>query len=227
VVDPEVSAAAEELLGGSGRDDFACSICDKEFTTRRALAMHGRVHARERKQAPARPAAPESAVQAVVEEAVGNAIVIGGYLSILLPHLGTAIAGVPSDDPERPVVRSRAEMAGGILIEHARRNPAVLNALERFNSLLKSSAVVEIAGSLAAAAAVDVGLVDPNMSIEVGPFQGEHAIRPVRAVIGDVVTYVEAARTAQAAANGRAYPQPDERRAQDGATVIQGGVEDT
>lgn len=216
---------------GLSTDAFACDECEERFPSKASLAQHKRKHgpARTRAKPAATPAPGDLVAEAVIGKAVANLQVIGGYLSIVLPHTGLAIAGVPGEQPDDPpVVQSRAVLAGRVLEQWARRDERVLRALDRFNALFETSEAIELGASLGAAVAVDVGVVDPQLSIEVGPFQGERAIQPVRAVIGDVVDYVGAIREEEERqqATQQRRPPPD-GRAPDGAEVVSGGMEGT
>jgi hypothetical protein len=225
----EVREAAAAVLGDP-KLPWACDECDKAFSTKFGLGQHRRTHraAEAPKEAP-RVAPSDLVVDEVIGATVANLQTIGGYLSMIMPHAGIAIMGVPGErESDPPIVRSRAIMAGGVLRKWAAQDPRVLQAAHRFNQLFEGSEVVEVAAGLAAAVAVDVGLVDPHLAVEVGPFQGAHAIRPVSAVIGDVVDYVDALRLSMAdeMVAARQAPSPD-GRAPDGAEVHLGGVTDT
>jgi hypothetical protein len=225
VADAELEAAAK-ALGLGDEPALPCPDCDRTFPTRMSLAQHRRSHrAPEAKPGPS--VMPSDLVVAeVIGKTVANLQVMGGYLSIVLPHVGVAISGVPGEKPEDPpVVRSRAIMAGRLLEQWAKRDERVLKALDRFNALFETSEVVELAAGLGAAVAVDLGAVPADLAIEIGPFVGEQAIMPVRAVIGDVLAYVELVRQEQSAELTR--PVVPDGRASDGAAVIHGGVEST
>lgn len=216
---------------GVSTTEFACPDCDFVATSKAGLAQHARKH-RAPKREPVREAvvaASDLVVEAVVGKTVANLQVIGGYVSIIFPHTGLAIAGVPGErESDPPIVQSRAIIAGRVLAKWAQRDERVLKALDRFNALFETSEAVELAAGIGAAVAVDVGLVDPHLAVEVGPFTGDRAIQPVRAVIGDVVDYVDGLRQEaerqQAAAQQR--PSPD-GIAPDGAEIVSGGMEDT
>lgn len=233
----EVRAAAAAVVGG----EFDCPDCERSFPSRASLAQHRRnAHSpAPRTRAAAKPAEPAPAdlvVEVVVGKTVANLQVLGGYLSIVLPHTGLAIAGVPHPDsvpdergrvrnPEAPpIVQSRALLAGRVLDQWARKDPRVLAAMNRFNQIFEISEVLELAAGVGAAVAVDVGAIPADLAIEVGPFAGANAIRPVHAVIGDVVDYVAEMR---AQAEGAQLRDAPNGRAPDGAEVVEGGVEDT
>jgi hypothetical protein len=239
VVDADVRAAAAAVLGES-ESTFPCDECDFVASSRRGLAQHKRSHAAPQRASrePARVAPSDLLVEEVVGKTVANLQVVGGYLSIVLPHTGLAIAGVPGERPgDPPIVQSRAVLAGTVLGQWARRDDRVLQALARFNRLFETSEVVELAVGLSAAVAVDVGAVPADLAVEVGPFVGDRAIQPVRAVIGDVVDYVRTLQPPPPEPNGRRV-EPDQEwrdaapgaapaREMPGTTVIDGSVEDT
>ena len=242
VTDEERAAAAAVLdAAAEEAEALRCATCGKgPYTSERNLAAHvksahGEGAARSRERNAARPAARtlgDAAVREVIGKTVANLITIGGYVTILAPHTGLALAGVPTADGASWVVRSRAVQAGDLLEAHAKRDPRVLVALQRFNGFFEGSAAAELALSMGAAVAVDAGLVDPHMSLEIGPFTGENAIRPVEAVIGDVIAEVDRLRGEyQAAAAGEPAPEPEPspngrpRRRTKGASS--GGVTDT
>lgn len=230
MTDEEMEQAVREI---EGRPSFPCPDCEFVGSNRAGLAQH--IRHRHPEKAPRRPAASSSTrtapapselvVETVVGKAVGNLQVLGGYLAVVLPHTGIAIAGVPGErEGDPPVVASRAMMAGSVLAKWAQRDARVLQAMDRFNKLFETSEVVELAAGIGAAVAVDVGAVPADLAIDVGPFQGANAIRPVHAVIGDVVDYVAAVR--QAETEARAQRAPD-GVAQDGAAIVTGGMEET
>lgn len=222
-VDEETRAAAAAVLGES--PGFPCSECDFVGSSASSLGQHKRKHQVARAAKPPPRTTPGEAVVAeVIGKTVANLQVLGGYLSMVLPHTGIAIAGVPGErEGDPPIVQSRAAVAGNVLELWAKRDARVLAALGRFNQLFETSAVVELAAGIGAAVAVDLGAVPADLAVEIGPFAGENAIQPVRAVIGDVIDFVGAMRQ-QA---GAARPAQPNGVAPDGAEVIEGGVEDT
>jgi hypothetical protein len=241
VADPELEELAAAVLG----EKYSCDQCDAAFPSKASLGQHKRnAHpraGRAPKELRIAPAAADLVVDEVVGKAVANLQVLGGFMAMVLPHTGLAIAGVPHPDsvpnpdtgrarnPDAPpIVQSRAIMAGHVLEQWAKRDERVLKAMARFNALFETSEVVEVAAGVGAALAVDLGIVDAHMSVEVGPFTGDAAIRPVQAVIGDVIAYVDAAREqqAQAEAQRKERAAPD-GVAPDGAEIVAGGVEGT
>lgn len=225
MADATLEQAAREL--GLGGDELTCPDCGAgPFKNRLGLAQHRRWHKAPDARPGPTPAPSEVVVAEVIGKTVANLQVIGGYVSIVLPHTGLTLAGVPGErEGDPPIVQSRAIIAGRVLEKWAMRDERVLKALDRFNALFETSEVVELAAGLAAAVAVDVGAVPADLAIEIGPFVGAQAIQPVRAVIGDVIGYVELVRQEQSAELTR--PVVPDGRASDGAAVIHGGVEST
>lgn len=125
----------------------------------------------------------------VVSEAVDNVKAIATmFVMPVAPYTGVTLAGVP--DPEKKgewLVRSRAEMAGAVLLEHAKSNPRMLAIIHRFNLMLKNVALVEVVGSVVASVAVDAHLVEPDAAV-VLPGGVEYPI--LMPAIGDVIEYV-------------------------------------
>jgi hypothetical protein len=236
---------AEAAVEGQ-EEGFPCPECDRVLSTRPAMLAHiafkhrgvklggagkskpaGKAPApatRERKPA---PLPTEAEVKVEIGKAVANLKTAGGFLSIVAPHTGIAIAGVVSE-PSREfpagqiIVNSRADRAGRILEGWALRDYRVLEAVRRFNAIFEGSDAASLAAELGAAVAVDVRLADPHMALEVGPFRGENAIKPVEALIGDVVAYVDA--------NSEPEPERPPRVVESmpgGGETISGGIENT
>ena len=135
----------------------------------------------------------------VVGDAVANVITLSGFLMPIAPYTAVTIAGVP--DPENEgsmLVQSRAEMAGRVLLEHAKRNHRVLAAIARFNQLFQSVELVEVVGSVVAAGAVDAHVVEPDATIAL---PGGAQVPILAPVIGDTIAYI-AAQEDQARAQG-------------------------
>lgn len=151
----------------------------------------------------------------VVGDAVANVITLSGFLMPIAPYTAVTIAGVP--DPENEgsmLVQSRAEMAGRLLLEHAKRNHRVLAAIARFNQLFQSVELVEVVGSVVAAGAVDAHVVEPDATIAL---PGGAQVPILAPVIRDTIAYI-AAQEDQARAQGievprrgrRTTPKPDD-----------------
>jgi len=185
----------------------------------------------------------------VVGDAVANVITLSGFLMPVAPYTAVTIAGVP--DPENEgamLVQSRAEMAGRVLLEHAKRNPRVLRAIARFNQLFQSVELVEIVGSVVAAGAVDAHVIEPDATIAL---PGGAQMSILAPVLGDTIAYIagqeemalaqgyaalerRARRTAaapdikgpppRAPEPGRDYGNPDPTLRREGQTVVTGDV---
>jgi hypothetical protein len=177
--------------------------------------------ARRRRPAPDLRVADGTDVQQMAEEAVGeavaNVITLSGFLMPLAPYTAVTLAGVPH--PEQAgqwLVKSRAEMAGEVLLEHAKRNKRVLAAIQRFNLMFKNVELIEVAGAVAASVAVDAKLVPADATIALpGGIQ-----MPILApAIGDTIEYIAAQQEA-ARAQGIEVP-PQSRRTESAAGVGQ------
>jgi hypothetical protein len=222
-----MSVTEDDLKAVGLADDaaeFICPDCGKPFTSASRLAGHRNFAHRAKRAGTGRErkvpgkvasSSTDTAIQKVVDKTVENLKTVGGFVSILLPRTGTAIAGVKGQ------VVSRAELAGGLLFEQAKSNARVLEMLQRFNGLFEGGTAGKVVADLAAAVASDIGVIDPHFAVEVGPL-GE--VRPIEMLIGDVLAYVEPL-----------LPQPEEQapspiHSQNGeadVTVVQGGVENT
>jgi hypothetical protein len=253
---------AEDLIAAGLDVKYPCPECGDQFDTpfllgRHRFQKHGvrstatpdarRSH-RKKTSGPSRTrptqtnrvAGVEEVARKEVDKAVGNLIVIGGYLTIVLPHTGLAIAGDEGGNGRLPV-QSRAAIAGDLLFERAKRDARVLEALQRFNQLFEGSAAAKLVVDMAAVVAVDIGVVDPHMEVEVGPFrEGTQfgPLKPVEMVVGDVVAAVDALR-AQYAPQTPIYPSapgedlpsqngaPRRSSTQTSTPVVDGGVSGT
>lgn len=231
-------------LDGEAQEGFPCPECERVLSTRPAMLAHvafkhkgirlgaqkakpaGKAAPASRERKPA-PLPTEAEVKVEIGKAVANLKTAGGFLSIVAPHTGVALAGVVGE-PSREfptgeiLVNSRAERAGRILEGWALRDYRVLEAIRRFNAIFEGSDAVSLAAELAAAVAVDVRVADPHLAIEVGPFRGENAIKPVEALIGDVVAYIDA--------TSEPTPERPPRVVEampGGGETISGGVENT
>lgn len=174
---------------------------------------------------------PELVAEEVVAEAVAN-ITTAALMFVVpvAPHVGFTIAGVPHPDepqdrpPQRWIVQSRAVIAGQALLEHAQRNPRILAAVHRFNLLFQNVALLEAAGAVVAAAAVDAHLAPPD-AVVVLPGGIRYPI--FAPVIGDTIAYVaEMAGLRQQAASVDLNGRPAAEREHD-EMVVAGGVEAT
>lgn len=140
----------------------------------------------------------ELVAEEVIGEAVDNMITLAGFAMPIAPHTAVTIAGVPEPDtrPEegRWLVKSRAVMAGNVLLEHAKRNPRILQVVARFNLMFKNVELLEVAGAVVAAAAVDAKVVEPDAVVAL---PGGLEMPILAPVIGDTIAYI-AAQQAQA-----------------------------
>lgn len=130
----------------------------------------------------------ELVAEDVIAEAVDNITVLAGYAMPIAPYTAITIAGVP--DPEQEggwLVRSRAQMAGNVLLEHAKRNPRILAVVARFNLMFKNVELLEVAGSVVAAAAVDAKMVEPTATVKL---PGEIEFPILYPAIGDTIEYI-------------------------------------
>lgn len=178
----------------------------------------------------------ELVAEEVVGEAVANVVTLCGFVMPFAPYVAVTLAGVPHPEQENAwLVKSRAEMAGNVLLEHAKRDRRVLAAIDRFNRLFTNVEVVEVVGGVVAAAAVDAHLIEPDASIAL---PGGVQMPLLAPVIGDTVAYIAAQQEAAqgpAQQGDRREPEWGVARASaadgtvrhEGQTVIVGGVEDT
>jgi len=132
----------------------------------------------------------------VVADAVGNVIALAGLIMPLAPYTAVTVAGVPDADGQGWVVKSRADMAGRVLLEHAKRNPRVLAFLARFNLMFRNVELVEVSAALVASVAVDARLVPPDATIAL---PGGAQMPILAPAIGDTIEYIASQREAAAA----------------------------
>jgi hypothetical protein len=128
----------------------------------------------------------ELIAEEVVGEAVANMTTLAGFLTPIAPYTGITISGV-RDKAGEWVVKSRAEMAGSVLLEHAKRNRRVLAAVQRFNLMFKNVELLEVVGSVVASAAVDAKIVEPDASVKL-PGGAEFPI--LYPAIGDTIEFI-------------------------------------
>ena len=151
--------------------------------------------ARRERRGRAEPSTTRGDVELIAEEVIGeavdNIVTLAGFAMPIAPYTAVTIMGVPEPDtrPEenRWLVRSRAVMAGNILLEHAKRNPRILQAVARFNLLFKNVELVEVVGSVVAAGAVDAKLVPPDATIAL---PGGAEMLLLAPAIGDTLEYM-------------------------------------
>jgi hypothetical protein len=133
----------------------------------------------------------ELIAEEVIGEAVANMTTLAGFLTPIAPYTGITIAGVPGKNDENGnptwIVKSRAEMAGSVLLEHAKRNRRVLAAVQRFNLMFKNVELLEVVGSVVASAAVDAKIVEPDASVKL-PGGAEFPI--LYPAIGDTIEFI-------------------------------------
>jgi hypothetical protein len=159
----------------------------------------------------------------VVGEAVANVITLSGFLLPLAPHVAITLAGVPDpEDREAWLVKSRAHMAGNVLLEHAKRDARVLRAVDRFNRLFTNVEIVEVVASVGAAVAVDAKLIDPHATIRLPGGLEAPVLAPA---IGDVIAYVDAERAAMEQAPAVVREHRNDAPGQ--PVTVDGGVEAT
>jgi len=129
-----------------------------------------------------------------VAEAVANITTLAGFAMPIAPYTAVTLMGVPGPTPDAPwLVSSRAEMAGRVLLEHAKRNRRVLAAIARFNLMFKNVELLEVAGSVVASVAVDAKLVPPDATITLPGGIEAPILYPA---IGDTIEYIAAQQAA-------------------------------
>lgn len=202
---PEDVAA---LAGGEAAEELACPECGRTFESQAALNGHlsahrgkakGRAQASRQRAANKPPPATgiDAAAKTIVNKAIANTQFIGGVVMIVAPHLGLAISGLRDPQTQKIIVRSRAEIAGGILLsniaaaqtpEELQRAAQIVELLRRFNTIFEYTALGDVVGSLAIAAAVDARLIPPTYKVKIGALE----LPIVESTIGDVVAELEA-----------------------------------
>lgn len=166
----------------------------------------------------------------VVGEAVANVTTLAGFLMPIAPYTAVTVAGVPHPtEPDAWIVAPRAQMAGRVLLEHAKRDVRVLRAIDRFNRMFQSVEALEVAASVVASVAVDAHMVDPHAAIALPGGAKAPLLAPV---IGDTIAYIDAENAAQNGAQqgprmDGAAASADRTTRREGQTVVDGGVEGT
>lgn len=248
--DREARAAAAEILNGEAAApdqaaaELECPECGRTFTSQASLNGHlaahrgrgakaGRAQAtRERPRtstpAPAKIAGLSGEARTVVNKAVANTQTVGALLSLVAPHTGLTIAGYRDPQTGAEVVRSRAAVAGDILLGHIaaaqsadelQRAAQILELLRRYNSIFEYSALGDVAGSLVVAAAIDARVIRPDFKLKVGQLE----LPVVEATIGDVVQELD-----RQGLYAEAPPNPEDGgQAPAPAETVEGGVEAT
>jgi hypothetical protein len=204
---------------------FACPECPKVFSSAQRLSAHRRLapdHARPAKEPTksSKPSKPELTPDQIVDLAVVNTQTFGaGLAATIAPHLGVAIAGV-QDEKGAWIVRSRAEMAGNLIRERARKEPRMLRLLVLYNRLFEVPDGLVLATSLPAALMLDTGRATPDMTVALPLFGREFKLQPMRMAAGDVIDYVESVMGTPAPSQNGSEPQPV-------PSEVPGGVENT
>jgi len=162
--------------------------------TKRAWSPARRAAAEKAAQDRARRSAAESTrsdVELVAEdqiaEAVANITALCGLMAPLAPYTAYTLAGVPGEKPGEWYVLPRAEMAGRVLLEHAKRNRRVLAAVARFNLMFRNVELVEVAASVVASVAVDAKLVQPDAAVAL---PGGRQLPILTPAIGDTIAFM-------------------------------------
>lgn len=261
--EPGEPAGETEPEPDEGQRRYQCPDCPNSYTDRSTLrrhrlTKHGRAGSSSSSSSAPPPSRPATAPRLpsgelddpdrVVAEAVANTQGLAGILAAVgLPYLGVTLAGVETEQGQ-VIVRSRAVIAGELLLPHARRNARILAWLIRYNQVFKGGTLFDLAGSVGAATVVDAAGVavllqggDPEQAQEAQHFVADTSIQagplnlqPIRLAIPDVIDYVrqvEAAQAAQLAAaaparNGRSR-RKKETTEPAGVEVVEGGVEGT
>lgn len=224
--------------------ELVCPECGRPFGSPAALNGHlaahrgkakGRAEAsRERgKNKPPPSGGLESSGRTVVNKAIANVQTVAGFAAMFAPHVGLTIAGLRDPQTQKWIVRSRAEIAGGILLGHIagartpdeiQRAAQILQLLSRFNSIFEASALGDVVGSIAVAAAVDARIIPVDFKVKVGQLE----LPIVTATIGDVVAELEAQGLYDAPPPEQAPPAPSgSSNGPAGAELVSGGVEAT
>lgn len=194
----------DEESSADGR--FICPECGDRFGTPRGLGRHrslkhgvpgqkaSRAQAQQRTARTDEGARPSVNLAAENDRLVESLSLAGIYLSVVLPHTGVTLI---SRTPDRQVVMAegaepiRKRGIASVVMEYAAQDPRVLRAVVRFNNLMHAGDALELAMSLAAAVAVDVHAVPAHLEIPMPGMPGM-SVRPVEALIGDVIEKVEA-----------------------------------
>lgn len=197
---------------------------------RRAAAERAREEREARRRAPVdlRKRDHELVAEAVVGEAVDNLKGIAAlFVMPVAPYTALTITGVPAQgyepeagawmeplQPGRWVVVSRADMIGRALLPQAQRNARLLAVLDRINGALRSVEVLEATAAIAASAAVDARMVEPDLTVQL-PGGIEYPV--LSAVIGDTIEFV----AAQQPAGGEQRQAKRQRRATENDEGVQ------
>lgn len=259
ITEEELGAA----LAGDGQPDeeerFPCPDCDRTYANKGALYNHrrnahkygpgplkGRHGPARQRAAGTRQRSTKASAEPNPDEEVATAVAntqgLFSLVYVVAPHLGVAIAGY-TDEQGNEIVKSRAVMAGELLLPLARRDARVLMWLVRYNRLWMGSNALELVTSVGAAAYVDASATsalvasggDPGAAMaaaqqaaEAGVKLGPMQFQPVKMAIPDVLAFVQSQQAQQvaqhqeASRNGRAP-----RKSKSKVEVVEGGVTST
>lgn len=202
--------AAEDLEQERGEElGVACPECGK-YVSSRGLGLHrARAHGyragdddgsprRRGRQTMRTDKQPPVDLAEEQDRLVTSLATMGMFVSAVLPHTGITLVSRAADRVlELPIPgaaepqKVRKKGISTVVMEYAKRDARVLQAVVRFNALMHAGDAVELAMSVAAAVAVDTRLVDPHLHIPMPGAPPGVEIRPVEALIGDVVQQVE------------------------------------
>ena len=256
----DLGAWAEEQESAAAEPDGASSERAESRPRRRWSPAQRAAHAKRRKlidgaradlgkdgrtprSAPA-TASVDLVAKEVIDTAVANVKGLCLYLAPFAPYAAITLMGA-QDESGAELVRSRAEMAGRVLLRQAENDPRIVRAVARFNRLFESVEAVEVIGAVGASVAVDAKLVDPHLRIRYGPVE----FPILEPVIGDTIAFIDAQKEAQGVmpTPERVEPVPREESTaargpypgqhgtavasasvrREGQMVVPGGVEDT
>jgi hypothetical protein len=189
-------------------DGVACPICGK-VVKRKGLGLHmANGHGVKSDGSPSgnsngrgprntqRLDAPATVDLADEEERLGESIAtMGMYFLPLMPHTGLVMISRAGDRelniPGQPKPIKKRGLAS-VVMDYAKRDKRVLRAVVRFNNFMHAGDAAELALSIGAAVAVDIGRVDPHIAIPMpGAPEGVPPMKPIEMLIGDVVAQVE------------------------------------
>lgn len=245
----QLTAEDLERLAAQGEEAelLVCPECERTFSSQAALNGHLAAHRGKSKGSKAAQASRErpkpkgsanagldGAARAIVNKAVGNTQAVGALLAAIpfTAHTGLTIAGMVDPETKRVIVRSRAVVAGEILLgqlaaatsqDELQRAAQVLELLRRYNAIFEYSALGDVVGSIGIAAAVDARLIPPDFRVKLGAFE----LPIVEATIGDVVAELDRQGMYEPAPGEQPPPSPPERNSEPGAEVILGDVTET
>jgi hypothetical protein len=236
-----------EAIAAEAPEQLVCPECGKTFGSPAALNGHLAAHrgksktakaaqsSRERPKPKGSPSAGlDAAARVIVNKAVANTQTVGAVLAAIpfTAHTGLAIAGMIDPQTKQVLVRSRAVVAGEILLgqlaaassqDELQRAAQILELLRRYNSIFEYSALGDVVGSIGVAAAVDARLIPPDFRLKVGMFE----VPIVEATIGDVVAELERQGMYEPAPGESPPYPPAPDNSEPGAEVIAGDVTET